>query len=151
MSNTVRKAIDLYAEYTGHKILVADGFDDAIVGLSEARFEQPPRVCYCKTKMVQVLMKRDKMDYGEALEYLEFNTWGAYVGPETPMWLETLPALNMYLDDLVPSRPAPVRASQKPRSKPGQGKTHPHQSKRLLTEPRTTLNPRKPSKPSKHS
>jgi hypothetical protein len=26
----------------------------------------------------------------EAIEYLEFNTWNAYVGPNTPIYSETM-------------------------------------------------------------
>jgi len=29
------------------------------------------------------------MDDEEAIEYLEFNTFGAYVGEKTPIWAET--------------------------------------------------------------
>lgn len=40
--------------------------------------------------MVRVLETRDGMDYDEAVEFLEFNTLGAYVGPTTPVVLRRM-------------------------------------------------------------
>jgi hypothetical protein len=33
-------------------------------------------------------MADDLMDEEEAVEYLEFNTFGAYMGEKTPIWVE---------------------------------------------------------------
>jgi hypothetical protein len=37
--------------------------------------------------MVAILVARDGMTEDEAEEYLAFNTWGAYVGPATPLYV----------------------------------------------------------------
>jgi len=67
--------------------LLADGFDDALIGIAQ-RCGQPVLAVYDIDKCVDVLMKRDAMTYEEAREYLEFNSIGAWVGEHTPIWLE---------------------------------------------------------------
>ena len=66
-------------------MLIADGFDQAILGIAR-RCGQPDLVAYSVTKCLEVLM-REGMTYEEALEYFEFNTAGAWVGDETPVWV----------------------------------------------------------------
>lgn len=61
--------------------LVADGFDDAIIGMDE----QSERVIYSISKCIEVLMK-DEMTYEDAMDYLYYNCVGAYVGEQTPIW-----------------------------------------------------------------
>ena len=55
--------------------LLADGFDDALIGVT---FEGIHRVVYDKSKMIDVLCKRDSMTPVEADEYLDFNVWNAW-------------------------------------------------------------------------
>jgi len=68
--------------------LYADGFDKAIIGFAEEWIEVP-RVIYSKAKMQDILIE-DGMSIEEALEYLEFNVWGAYVGGGTPIYANDL-------------------------------------------------------------
>ncbi|HXA25616.1 MAG TPA: hypothetical protein VNW90_25335 [Acetobacteraceae bacterium] len=68
------------------ELLTADGFDDAILGVVEGCGRETV-VCYDYGKCVQILMRDSKMDEAEAEEFLNFNTVGAYVGKETPMFL----------------------------------------------------------------
>lgn len=68
------------------EILKADGFDEAIIG-SDYRTD---RIVYSVSKCIKILMKRDRMTYEEALEYLEFNTLCAYVGEGTPIFLNDI-------------------------------------------------------------
>ena len=70
--------------------LKADGFDDAIVGICKAS----ERIVYDKEKMIQVLIDRDGMDYDTAIEFLEFNTWCAYVGENTPIYLDSIDLID---------------------------------------------------------
>ena len=58
----------------------ADGFDKAIIDCRDERF------VYSKEKMIEVLMDEDGFDYHEAIDFLEFNTWYAYVGQYTPIY-----------------------------------------------------------------
>lgn len=66
--------------------LLADGFDDAIVGVAE-RSGQPTLVVYDAQKCIEILMQRDGMSEEDATEFFEFNTLGAWVGDHTPLWL----------------------------------------------------------------
>ncbi len=70
-------------------MLKADGFDAAIVGIGR-RCGQPDVIVYDVEKCIEILMQRDKMTREEAEEYLEYNSIGAWVGDETPVWLERL-------------------------------------------------------------
>ena len=68
------------------EMLIADGFDDAIIGVSE-RFGRSPIVAYDKDKCIQVLMDRDGMDYEDAIEFFNLNVIGAWVGKGTPEFI----------------------------------------------------------------
>jgi hypothetical protein len=71
-------------EQTGDKnLLFADGFDEAIVGVEAGDVN---RVAYDASKIIKILMKRDKMTYEEANEFYHFNIKGAYVGERTPLY-----------------------------------------------------------------
>ena len=65
------------------ELLFADGFDDCIIGVSSG-IEQT--VVYDKDLMVEELRSQG-MDEIDAIEYLEYNTWGAYVGEKTPIYI----------------------------------------------------------------
>ena len=64
-------------------ILFADGFDEAIVGYCY----NTGRVIYDVQKMIGVLVNRDGMDVDEAIEFLEYNTFGSYMGEGTPIYM----------------------------------------------------------------
>lgn len=66
--------------------LLADGFEAAIVGVAE-RCTQSPLVVYDAERCIEILMERDGMSYEDAAEFFEFNTLGAWVGKNTPMFL----------------------------------------------------------------
>lgn len=66
--------------------LLADGFEAALIGVAR-RCGQPTLAVYDYELGVKVLIERDGMTYEEAVEYLEFNTVGAWVGGNTPIWL----------------------------------------------------------------
>ena len=66
--------------YSEDEFLFADGFDDAILGIDDSSM----RVVYSVSKMIEVLKK--EMDEEEAIEFLEYNVLGAYVGEKTPIY-----------------------------------------------------------------
>ena len=66
-------------------ILLADGFEDALIGFIE-QFNNTVAV-YDKAKCLEILMKRDGMTFEEADEFFSFNVTGAYVGEKTPAFL----------------------------------------------------------------
>ena len=67
-------------------LLLADGFDKAIIGVSQTfnNFS----VAYNKNKIIEILKTRDKMSETDAKEYFDFNIVGAYVGEHTPTFIE---------------------------------------------------------------
>lgn len=73
---------EILDEYPEDEFLKADGFDDAIIGLEPMTM----RLVYDMSKMIDVL-KEQGMQYEEAIEYLEFNTWSAYVGEKSPIYI----------------------------------------------------------------
>ena len=79
----IRKGL---CEHHGDDLLFADGFDDAIVGVAAGL--DFPRLVYNTEKMEKSLVEQG-MTLDEAVEYLEFNTYGAYVGQDTPIYVET--------------------------------------------------------------
>jgi hypothetical protein len=79
----IRARMEAEAEDT---FLLADGFDDALVGVIVG-CSRPPVACYDYAACVRVLMERDGMDYDTAAEFLDFNTVGAFAGELTPLFL----------------------------------------------------------------
>ena len=70
--------------------LFADGFDDAIIGVYFDRMVGKYRVVYDSWKMIEALREREDMTTVEAVEYLEFNVWTAYVGDGTPLYIDAM-------------------------------------------------------------
>lgn len=71
-------------------MLKIDGYDDAIIGQALIWQDKSRRevLVYSGEKIREIMMERDGMSAEEAVEYIEFNIEGAYVGPHTPviMW-----------------------------------------------------------------
>lgn len=76
--------ISLLDDYEG--VILADGFEDAFIGVAERAISEPVAV-YDYELSVKLLMARDGMSEEEAVEYLEYNVLGAYVGEQTPWFL----------------------------------------------------------------
>jgi hypothetical protein len=62
--------------------LLADGFEDALVGYVQI-FNRTIAL-YDRKKCIEILMKRDGMGREGAEEFFEFNVIGAYMGENTP-------------------------------------------------------------------
>ena len=69
------------------EMLKIDGFDDAIIGRANVWKSNTlvDTMIYSGEKMVRLMEERDGMTEEEALEYIDFNIEGAYVGPATPI------------------------------------------------------------------
>lgn len=79
-----RNKIEEYLEESGQSTILMDGFDEAFIGFSQ-RFNEPILAVYSWELMIDVLTNRDKMDFEEACEYIEFNIFGAWLGEQTPI------------------------------------------------------------------
>ena len=78
---------DIVERYDGEEFMVADGFDEAIIGVDVNSM----RLIYSVSKCIEILMSPDlggcsNMTEDEAIEYFNFNVSGAYVGEKTPIW-----------------------------------------------------------------
>ena len=81
-----KKQIAKYCAEYSESILLADGFEDAFIGVG-VQFTHEPIALYDRAKCIDILMKRDGMDDESANEYFEFNTQGAWVGDQTPVFI----------------------------------------------------------------
>ena len=83
---TLRDKIDDWVDevYPDTTILIADGFEEAFVGVA-SQFDKPIAI-FDRQKCIKILMR--DMSEDEAYEYFEFNVSGAYVGENTPAFME---------------------------------------------------------------
>jgi len=68
--------------------ILLDGLDDAIMGICE-EFGSGPRIMYSKTKILEILQKRDQMTEEESEEFYDFNILGLYAGEQNPVFVIT--------------------------------------------------------------
>jgi hypothetical protein len=79
---------DIAENYPELLVLDPEYFDEAILGVASRI--NTVAVCYSESKIIEILMREDGMDYDEAFEYYQFNIIGAWMGEHTPVYLETL-------------------------------------------------------------
>ena len=82
--NRLLKGIISY--YEDEELLLADGFDDAVIGVDESTM----RIIYSSGKCIEILMLQSEMLLDQAVEFFEFNVKGSYVGDKTPIWCEDM-------------------------------------------------------------
>lgn len=75
----------LEQNYQDEELLLADGFEDAILGVVEGG-TRGPVVCYDYELCVKILVAKG-MEEEVAFEWMDFNVLGAYVGEKTPLFL----------------------------------------------------------------
>ena len=76
-------------EYLGEinpDALILPDMEEALIGYCE-RCGTSPLAVYDVEKCIQILIDRDGMTDEEAMEYFSYNTLGAYMGENTPMFL----------------------------------------------------------------
>jgi hypothetical protein len=71
-----------------HDTFKAEGFDEAFLGVAAQCCGRPDILVYDYDKALKILQTRDKMTKEEAMEYMDFNVLGAWVGAGTPMFLK---------------------------------------------------------------
>ena len=74
--------VDVYG--SSDDVLFADGFNDAIIGFEPNMW----KVVYSRNKVIEILM--EDMSEEDAVEYAEYNTFNAYGGDKTPLWVDDL-------------------------------------------------------------
>ena len=79
---------DLLDQLTENECLLADGFDEALIGISGG---MNPVAVYDIPKCIEILEKQFQDDSEDpqldAIEYFEINVIGSYVGEKTPIFI----------------------------------------------------------------
>ena len=83
------------------EILLADGFEEAFIGLG-GQFHDEPVAVYDREKCIKILATEFQRDailmhdykeetnfYEQAMEYFDYNVQGSYVGKRTPIFVTT--------------------------------------------------------------
>ena len=78
----IDKLQEMYPEL---ELLQADGFDDAVIGIEPLS----GKVIYDIDKMITVLIS-EGLSNEDAIEYLDYNVLNAYVGEQTPIYIQTI-------------------------------------------------------------
>ena len=73
----------------GDELLFMDPeyFDEAIIGVATNAVGMVA-VAYSEPKVIELLVKHDKMTPDDAMEHYQFNILGAYVGENTPIFID---------------------------------------------------------------
>ena len=72
---------EIINNYPDDDILLADGLDDAVIGIENNSM----RLIYSVSKCIDIFISNG-MNQEEAIEFFEYNTACAYVGEHTPIW-----------------------------------------------------------------
>jgi hypothetical protein len=68
-------------------VILADGFEEAYIG--QGRQANRNFAVYDYDKCLAILMKRENWSLDDAVEWMEYNVVGAWVGDQTPIFVET--------------------------------------------------------------
>lgn len=82
-----RQFIIEQAELREFEVALADGFDEAIIGLVSTGPSNDPVVAYSIKRIIETLMEQG-LTRDEAYERFSFNIEGSYVGSTTPVYVE---------------------------------------------------------------
>ena len=74
-----------------------DGYNNCIAGVC-TRYGQPTILCYDRSKVISSL-ESDGMTNEAAEEYFNFNMLGAWVGEDTPAFIEPYDEDEIYDDE----------------------------------------------------
>ncbi len=80
----LRKKINEVLIQQDENALLMDGFDEALIGFSQ-RINEPLLAVYSYSKIIETLISRDGMTDEEAMEYVDYNCVGSWVGERTPI------------------------------------------------------------------
>lgn len=75
--------IDEYAE----NAVLLTGLEEAVIGIVE-EFGNGPRILYSKSKILEILCKRDLMTQSDAKEFYDYNIIGLYAGEQNAVFLD---------------------------------------------------------------
>ena len=79
------KKINEIAEEMGDELLLADGLEAAIVGVTAGSIE--PVVVYDHDKCIEIFFVVEGMSEEDAMDHMSYNVTGSYVGSKTPIFI----------------------------------------------------------------
>jgi hypothetical protein len=91
LSENINEFVDIHYSDYKNKILLADGFDGAFIGVGE-NINGNPVAIYSIDKCLDILEEQFSEEDDpetQAVDYFEFNVRGCYVGEFTPMFIHT--------------------------------------------------------------
>lgn len=87
------KTREEWVEQNCPKALLADGFEDALIGFG-GQYSGACLAIYDTQKCLQILQERDEMTLEEAQEYLSFNVLCAWCGEHTPIFITPIAEID---------------------------------------------------------
>ena len=93
---------------TEEKLVKANGLEDAIIGVG-SRMNMPDVLIYSYNKCVKIFMEKEGWTHEEAVEWMDFNVVGAWVGETTPIFVHEIPSdqkIDEFLEELGFDQPA---------------------------------------------
>ena len=84
MSDLKLRKEDL-AEVNPNALLV-NGLDEALIGFGH-QYNSAPVAIYDYDKCIDIFMRDNDWDYEHAMEWMQFNVVGAYMGKGTPIFI----------------------------------------------------------------
>jgi hypothetical protein len=81
--------------------LLADDIEDALVGIAVVHFHGERRhlAAYSMQKVIEVFMRDRDMSYEDAYELATVDTFSAYVGEHTPVYIDELREIHIPIDN----------------------------------------------------
>ena len=90
------------------RLVKANGLEDAIIGVG-SRMNMPDVLIYSYNKCVKIFMEKEGWTHEEAVEWMDYNVVGAWVGETTPIFVHEIPSdqkIDEFLEELGFDQPA---------------------------------------------
>ena len=84
------------------RLVKANGLEDAIIGVG-SRMNMPDVLIYSYNKCVKIFMEKEGWTHEEAVEWMDYNVVGAWVGETTPIFVHEIPSdqkIQEFLEEL---------------------------------------------------
>ena len=79
----MKKIESLITEFPDDELIVADGFDDAILGYDADN----GKIVYSISLCIEILIESEGMEEEDAIEHFYFNVKGSHIGEKTPLFI----------------------------------------------------------------
>jgi len=83
-----------------NECLRIDGYDDAIIGAGN-QYTKENVLVYCYNRIIKICMESYDLEELEAIEYVDFNIVGAWIGEGTPIILHYCTCQECEKDGIV--------------------------------------------------